>query len=364
MVPLAVQQLHRALRARFTEVNGLQVVETYGDSSAEYHALVDRAGVLDFGFRGRLCLTGADRIRFLHGQVTNDINRLEPGQGCYALVVNAKGRIESDLNVYRLPEELLLDFEPGMAGSLAQRLEKYIVADDVQVVDVAPIYGLLTVQGPKAEAVVRNLAMFDQIPHAPFLSIKRVVSGFGELHLANQPRLRSTGFDLFAPAEALGLLLEKLIESARAERGGPAGWEAFETARVEAGIPRFGVDMDGATFPQECGLETRAMSYSKGCYIGQEVLNRIHTMGHVNRLLRGLRLTGDRADVAAKGDKLFRGTTEVGHVTTVVRSPKLGATISLGYLRKDAWPAGMKLNLRTRSGDVEATVTDLPFQET
>lgn len=361
MTRLPLDEFHRQLGARFTEVNGAQVVAAYADPLREHQALWETAGLLDFSFRSRLCLTGADRTRFLHGQVTNEINALRPGQGCYAAVVNAKGRMESDLNVYCLEEELLLDFEPGFADDLTQRFEKFIVADDVQVVNVAALYGLFTVQGPKAEAAVHASALFDSIPAEPFSSVRHVAAGLGELYLVNHARLGTTGFDLFAPAESLGPLAEKLMGGVRANNGELTGWEAFETARIEAGIPRFGVDMDGSNFPQECGLERLAMSYSKGCYVGQEVLNRIHTMGHVNRMLRGLVLTGGSADSAAKGDKLFTDEKEVGYVTSIARSSRMQARVALGYVRKEAQEPGTELFLRSASGQMKAIVTELPL---
>src|SRR3954465_4397038 len=143
----AMRQLHEVAGGRFEPVNGVDVVAHYSDGvSAEYQALRHSVGVLDLRFRSRLCLTGADRVRFLHGQVTNDVNKLKPGQGCYAALVNAKGKIESDLNIYSLENELLLDFEPGLTASLLSRFEKFIIADDVQVIDVAADYGLLSIQ--------------------------------------------------------------------------------------------------------------------------------------------------------------------------------------------------------------------------
>src|SRR6266850_2862139 len=136
--PLPLHELHESFGARFTTVNGAEVVADYGDSPAEHTALRQSAGVLDLSFRSRICLTGADRVRFLHGQVTNDVNRLAVGEGCYAALVTAKGRIQSDLNIYRLQDELLLDFEPGLTQTVSQRLEKYVISEDVQVVDVRP----------------------------------------------------------------------------------------------------------------------------------------------------------------------------------------------------------------------------------
>src|SRR6266550_8359944 len=153
MTELSLREYHQKLGARFTEVNGMEVVDHFGDPMAEYAALRESAGLLDLSGRGRLCLTGADRKRFLHGQVTNNVNDLKAGEGCYAALTNAKGKMQSDLDIYCLADELLLDFEPGFSAAVSERLEKYIIADDVQVSDLAPHYGLLSVQGPKAGSI-------------------------------------------------------------------------------------------------------------------------------------------------------------------------------------------------------------------
>jgi hypothetical protein len=147
MERLILRELHHELNARFTELNGMEIVGDYGDALAEHAALRESAGVLDLSFRGRICLTGADRVRFLHGQVTNDVKRLRAGEGCYAALTTAKGKMESDLNIFCLQDELLLDFEPGLTAKVSLRLEKFLVSDDVQIVDAAPHYGLLSAQG-------------------------------------------------------------------------------------------------------------------------------------------------------------------------------------------------------------------------
>src|SRR2546423_13593201 len=159
MEALGLHEWHQASGARFSTLNGAEVVAHYGDSLEEHAALRERAGVLDLSFRSRVCLTGPDRVRFLHGQVTNDVNRLGVGQGCYAALITAKGRIQSDLNLYRLQDELLLDFEPGLTQLVSERLEKYLIADDVQLVDVAAQYGLLSLQGPQSAATLKRAAL-------------------------------------------------------------------------------------------------------------------------------------------------------------------------------------------------------------
>src|SRR5206468_2200860 len=193
--------------------------------------------------------------------------------------------------------------------------------------------GLLSVQGPKAEAVVRALGLFTEVPNAPLNSVKIADATPGEIYLMLLPRLGSTGYDLFVPSVALAAVADKLIAAAKSARGRACGWTALEMARIEAGIPRFGADMDETNIPLECGIEDRAVSYTKGCYIGQEVINRIHTLGHVNKELRGLRLSDELKSPPAKGDKLFHGGKEAGYVTSALASPALKANIALGYVR-------------------------------
>lgn len=385
--PLTLREFHQSLGANFASLNGAEIVADYGAALAEHATLRQTAGVLDLSFRSRLCLTGADRVRFLHGQITNDVKRLRPGEGCYAALVTAKGKMQSDLNVFALPDELLLDFEPGLTATVTARLGKYLVADDVQVVDVTPHYGLLSVQGPQAEAVVRAVGLFTEIPAQEFSFVKITDATLGEIYLMNQPRLtgsagilpasplipvpeisrqdagtpRIAGFDLFVPTNALGAVADKLIAAAKSVGGRACGWTAFEIARLEAGIPRFGADMDETNLPLECGIEARAVSYHKGCYIGQEVINRIHSIGHVNRELRGLRLAEEPQTLPVKGDKLFHAGKEVGHVTSALHSPTLDATIALGYMRREANAVGTELRLRTGDGERGATIVALPF---
>lgn len=344
-VPLSLREFHESLGANFATLNGVEIVSRYDDVAREYRALQEFAGVLDLSFRSRVCLTGADRVRFLHGQVTNDVKKLRVGEGCYSALTTAKGKMQSDLNIFCLQDELLLDFEPGLTALVNERLGKYIIADDVQVVDVAPHYGLLSVQGPQAEAVVRSLELFPALPTTA-LSFKKIADATrGEIYLMQQARLGTVGFDLFVPVPALGAVLEQLIAGAKIIGGCACGWEALEIARIEAGIPRFGVDMDETHLASECGIESRAISYTKGCYIGQEVLNRIHSMGRVNRELRRLRFDAGLKIVPAPGAKLFHGPQEAGCITSATFSARQGGVMALGYVRRESAAVGTKLGL-------------------
>jgi folate-binding protein YgfZ len=361
MQKLHLHEFHSTLGARFGAEHGTELVLNYGNPASEYQALRKTAALLDLSFRGRVCITGKDRARFLHGQVTNKIQGLQPGEGTYAALVNAKGRMESDLNIYVLSEELLLDFEPGLTATVSGRLEKYIVADDVQVIDVGALYGLLSVQGPQAAGALRNSGVFAELPEGKYRFKRLTEWKTGELYLMNNPRFGEVGFDLFVPMESMASIAERIFEALGILGGRWAGWDPQEAARIELGIPRFGIEMDGSNFPQESGIEASAVSYDKGCYIGQEVLNRIHTLGHVNRQLRGLVLAPGLKALPVRGDKLFREGKEAGCITSALASPGLKQNIALGLVRKEAGEIGTQLSMRTADGETAVRVVSLPF---
>ena len=358
---LALHEFQEGLNAKFTTVNNMEAVNDYGDYLAEYNALQNAAGILDLSFRSRICLTGADRKKFLNGQVTNDVVKLKTGEGCYAALITAKGKMQSDLNIYDLENELLLDFEPGFGESVTQRIDKYIIADDVQLIDVAPHYGLLSVQGPKAADAIAKLSLGITIPTRPLSFASAKSDMLGEVYLMNNARTGTTGFDLFVPTNALAMVADKLIAAAKELGGGACGWQALEIARIEAGIPRFGVDMDETNLPPETGTEKRAISYTKGCYIGQEVIARIRTYGQVAKALRGLRLSEDLKAISSRGDKLFLGEKEIGYITSAIFSPKVNGNIALGYVRRESNKTGTELTLKTSHENFPAKIVELPF---
>jgi folate-binding protein YgfZ len=360
MGSLLLHEFHQAIGARFLDLNGEEATADYGDVPAEYAALADAAGVIDCSFRARLCVLGADRVKFLNGQVTNNVKDLRTGEGCYAALVSAKGKIQSDLHIYILENEILLDFEPGLGATVQQRLEKYIIAEDAQVADVAGHYGLWSVQGPKAAAVIGRLPWKFSIPEKPNALAKVDAAALGEIYVMNRARTRHAGYDLFVPNAAMQAVADQLITATKETGGRLCGWHALETARIEAGIPRFGADMDETNLASEV-LGAEAISYSKGCYIGQEVIARIRTYGQVAKALRGLRLPDNLPALPDRGDKLFLGEKEAGYITSAVVSPRLKAGIALGYVRREADKAGTELLLQMSSGKVPVQMVDLPF---
>jgi folate-binding protein YgfZ len=359
MHSLALHLQHERLRARFTAVNGYQVVADYADPTGESAALRQSAGLADLSFRGRLCVVGPDRVRFLNGQVTNDVQALRVGRGCYAALVTHKGRMISDLCIHRLADELLLDCEPGSGQPVAARLAEMTIADDVTVVDVSASYGLISIQGP---AAAQALAAWDHpVPSEPWQHVTWSQADAGDLCLVNHPRFGTAGYDCFAPMAALPALWDQFAAAVEEVGGTAVGWDAMEVARVEAGIPRYGADMDAHTLPAEAGLDTSAVSFSKGCYTGQEVIARIRTYGHVNWNLRGLRLEHGVQVLPKPGDKILDGDLEIGRVTSAVTSVALRTNIALGYVRREADRNGRSLTVRSAAGDQAALLVDLPF---
>jgi folate-binding protein YgfZ len=363
MNAMTLRTLHQNWGAHFTEINGQEGVDHYGRPDAEYAALCHGIGLLDLSFRGRLCLTGADRRRFLNGQVTNNVKDLQPGQGCYAALVNAKGKVESDLNVYGLDEEYLLDFEPGLSERITRRFETFIIADDVTITDVAPLYGLLSLQGPRSAEALAHLAPELTPPDHALAFTRLQHPAWGEIYCMNQARGASLGYDLFLPHASLETALRQIEAVLRDRAGRPCGWRALETLRIEAGLPRYGQDMDATNLAPEAGLESRAISYTKGCYIGQEVIARIRTYGQVAKTLRGLRLAGDLPELPPRGTPLLWNGREVGYLTSAVASPRFRANLALGYVRREHNQAGTRLMLRTSGGESQAEIVPLPFTD-
>ena len=361
---MGIRELQESLGARFKALNGVDLVASYGDLSGEWRALVETAGVVELSSRGRLCVVGADRRRFLHGQVTNEVSKLGLGDGCFAGLVSAKGKLEMDLHIFSLEEELLVDFEPGYHETIRGRLEAYVIGDDVQIVDAAPYYGLVSVQGPVSKKVLERLELLRDPPSADHGIVTVHDDALGLVYVANNPRVGSVGFDLFVPQAGLVPLFERMVHAARDLGGRACGFEAWEQARVEAGIPRYGVDMDATNLAPETGLERCGISYSKGCYIGQEIIARIRTYGQVTKALRVLGFEGSTGALPARGDKLWTlAGKEAGYVTSAVRSVATGHVSGLGYVRKEVNEIGQELVWKSSDGSFSVKIQGLPFSK-
>ena len=295
-----------------------------------YQALRETTAYLDLSVRGKIFASGEDRARLLHAMTTNQIKTLEPGQGCYAFFLNAQGRIVADADIFILPDRILIDVEPEMRERVYQHLDKFIIADDVTLEDASDTLGALAAEGPLAEEALR--AMGAPLPQMPFSHLE-----WGGRIVARVSSTGAPGFRIFAPKEQL-----PAFEAADAE--------STRVVRLEHAKPRYGEDILDTTLPQET-QQSHALSFTKGCYIGQEIVERIRSRGHINRMLVGLQI--DSSAPPPAGAKLAAEGAEVGEITSAACSPALGKVVALGYVRSQFAAPGTRLQV----GGFNATVT-------
>jgi folate-binding protein YgfZ len=310
--------------------------------ASSYRALTERAGVVDRSELGKLALTGTQAAELLNGQVSNDVEALAPGTGCYATLLTNKGKMLGDLRVIATGDELLLVCERAALQALFDQIRRGAIGWDAELHKRTLQHGLLSVIGPHARAVVPGA---DALPVDEHASVASEIAGVRVLLVVTD-----LGVDVVCPAEDTARVQDALLAA-----GAVAVDEAAaEIVRVESGRPRYGLDVDDTTIPQEAGLNSRAVSFTKGCYVGQETVARLHWRGKPNRHLRGLRLS----EPVEPGAPLRLGDREVGKVGTIAVSPRHGV-IALAIVRREAGP-GDTLAVG-EGGALTAQVVDLPF---
>jgi folate-binding protein YgfZ len=281
-----------------------------------YDALRTRAAWMDLSARGKIKLTGEDRARLLHAMTTNHIQQLTPGSGCYAFFLNDKGRVLADANVLCRPDYFLLDVERETREPLYQHLDRFIIADDVTLEDITDATATIALEGPQAADVMQRAG--GPIPEVDYSSLD-----WGEWLVARLNSTGSPGFFIFVPASEKEALIARL-EAAGAE---PADAEAARVVRLEHGKPRFSEDISERFLAQEAN-QPHALHFSKGCYLGQEIVERVRSRGQIHRVLKPLIL--DMKEPPAPGSKLDDGTTEI---TSAAHSPALDKVVALAYVR-------------------------------
>lgn len=307
---------------------GVVLPRHFGDPAAEYRALTGAAAVVDLGFRTLVRATGPDRATFLQGMLTNDVARLAPGAGCPALLLTIQGRVTADVRVAALPDALLLDVDLRARDELVAALEALLVADDVELLAPAEPVALVALDGPGAADVLRLADV------APFAHVDTAVAGM-PVRAVRASEVRGAGFVLHVPAALAVQVWDALVGSGAR----PCGTEALEGRRVEVGVPRIGLDMGARTLALEVPVED-ALSITKGCYLGQEVVARGTARGHVNRRLTPVLLDGP---APASGAALVRDGKEVGQLTTVAQAFGAGSLAALAFVRREHWDPGTEL---------------------
>lgn len=310
-----------------------------GTVQDQYALLRQSAGLVDLSAREQLRVTGEDRVSFIHGMVTQDITGLPEGAWAYAALCTAKGAMVADARVIKLATEVLLDTEPGYGARLNEHLQKFLISENAEIVDVSSERAVLAVIGPSSAEAVKKLGL-------PVPEGTQVVEAEGTLVLGHG-LYGVPAYELFVSRGRAAEVKQKLALP-------EIGAEAFELLRVEAGVGRMGVDMEETTIPLEANLE-RGISYNKGCYIGQEVIARATFRGAVNKKLMGLKFD---AALPARGAELRKNGKVIGRVTSVVESPTHGK-IGLGYVHRTLLDAGTELEVADQA---KATVVALPFK--
>jgi folate-binding protein YgfZ len=312
---------------------------------ADYRAITEGCGLLDRSERGKLALSGADSATFLQGQVSNDVERLTPGTGCYAAFLTPKGKMLGDIRILRADDELLLDTERLALQALFNMIRRFSLGYQVELHKRTVERGMLSLIGPDAVQLAGAGRLSAEREHAHAMV---EVPGSG---LPARAIRTDVGVDLLCHAADTDGLRDALMQAGAIT----IGEAAAECLRVEHGRPRYGIDLDDTVIPQEAGLNERAVSFTKGCYVGQETVARLYYRGKPNRQLRGLRLSGE----AEAGEELGLDGRSVGRVTSVASSPRFGP-IALGFVRREA-PVGSTVSVGDGS-EHTAEVIELPFR--
>jgi folate-binding protein YgfZ len=316
--------------------------------------------------RGQLLFTGADRRAFLQGLLTNDIEALEPGSGCYAALLTANGRMIADMRVLELDETTLVDVDASQATALRDRFDQFIFSEDVQVEDVSTTRCELGIYGPLAAPVLAAALIADRAADADAARLEAMPLYFnrcletanGVVIVVRSDEAGIDGFDLFVDAAHADAIAARLREAGAVD----VDAETAEVTRIEAGRPRFGADMDEDTIPLEAGIEDRAISLTKGCYVGQEIIIRVlhRGQGRVAKRLVGLTFDPSGA-VPARGDVIRSGDRTIGVVTSATRSPALGRPVAMAYVHRDFTTPSMAVAVVTGGSAQPAVVTSLPL---
>jgi folate-binding protein YgfZ len=347
MTVATLQDKLTAAGARMGSYRGGETPSTFGDPAAEFDALLHRAAVFDLGWQAKLRISGKDRTRWLNGMITNNIRDLAEGQGVYAFKLTPQGRNEGDLTAYNRGEYLLATTDREQLPKLQPLLQRYIIMDKVELEDISDKLLSVGIAGPSAAETLTKAGI-----DAAQLERGQVVDAEWQdvgVSVARSTHPRMDGYEIWLAPDSIEKLWDALI-SAGAK---PVGSDALESYRIARGVPRYGLDLRERDLPQETGQE-HALHFTKGCYIGQEIVERIRARGNVHRTLIGFDIQGAPPQ---PGSKVRANDKDMGEVTSLTRLPD-GRAIAIGYLRKEVSTPGTTVQI----GEHDATVKSLPFE--
>jgi folate-binding protein YgfZ len=350
---MATTHLHAHLAARSArsaEYAGALTVAAFSDPAHELEALRTGCGVFDLGWRSKLIATGEDRVRWFNGMVTNNIRDLAANRGTYNFLLNAQGRILGDMYLYNRGEYVLLDTDASQARSMRETLDKFIIMDDVELANADDKLTAIGVGGPRSAEVLQAVG-FDFAGLEP-LEVRDAEWRGAGISVVRNEDVKHSGYEIWLTPTNAAALWDALAAAGAT----PVGTEALEMWRVAMGVPRYGQDIRERDLPQETE-QYRALNFNKGCYVGQEIVERIRSRGQVHRKFAGFEIEGA---VPAAGTKLKTGGKEVGEITSAAILPVNGGrTLALGYVRREAGAPGAVLEAAGASAKVAA---QLPFE--
>lgn len=350
---------HAKLGATFEAVTDWQMPAHYGDMLREYRAVREAAGVADLSHRGKIRVTGEDRVKWLQSVISNDILPLQPGQGRYSSFLTHKGKMLTYFRCYMQHDAVMLEDVGEIGDQTYAALRKFLLyGTKAKLENCRESWALLLISGPKAAAILKAAFGTDVDELEPVNFISAAIGGQTALII----RTEETGerdYEVCIPSDGIVAAWERLLEAGAPSGIVPLGSQAREALRIEAGIPKAGPELNEEIVPPEANLEGKAFSLTKGCYPGQEVVARMDTYGHVRRHLVGLLLKD--STIPQHGAKLFSGDREVGWISSAVNSPKMGQSIALGFPLRDFSRPGTELTVDAQGKRVPATVHALPF---
>ena len=353
----SLHDMHRANGAALIEQDGWMLPAHFGDVQGEYRAVRSAGGLIDFAHRGLVQFTGPDRLSFLQGMLSNDMRVLRPFEGAYATILTQQGKVIADVRVLCAMNSFYLDFWESLKDKIFDHLNRYLIADEVEIADRSQEYTIISIQGPQSAALLRRITASDvELPVHPKQHAMIDIDG-AAVCVVHDSHTGEAGYDLIVPLSAVVKIAQNLTDAGKQCAARWVGEEAQSILRIEAGIPRYGVDFTEDNLLLEVGID-HAVSFTKGCYLGQEVVERIRSRGHVNKKLFGLLLDDETPSLA--GAVIEAAGKPIGVITSSVFSLALKRAVAIGYLNKEYWTPGLEVSIkgdRPRS----ATVTLLPF---
>ena len=352
MKQLPLRPRHDLGGATFVVHAGWEVPASYSNLEVEVGSVRASAGMIDLSDRVKVRVSGTDRVSFLNGLVTQDVASLTPGTWTYALVLTPKAKVVGDVWVYALDDAFLLDMPADEAGWVLDHVRKHLISDDVLLEEFPAAH--ISLHGPQASALVRRLIGGDALPKGPAAFASVPIHKKSSMLVGSSVFPHLPGYEFISWTSALDDVWRRLV----AMGATPIGREAWNTLRIETGRAKAGVDMDETTIALEARLE-RAISFTKGCYEGQETIARATYQGHMNRLLVGFRVESDLVPV--RGDSVVVEGKQVGQITSGTYSPTLRNVIAMGYIRRPQDALGTRVTIESEGWQLRSIVTRLPF---